>query len=177
MATPGTTSLRLTTGCAAVGLAALVAVVSAARPSDTPGAARALVGTGAVLALAAAVAARLPRAVAAGVALLGTEYAFSLAGRGGVVDFGAPVAAAALFLVAELAFWSAETSGVRTEGAVVGARATRLGVTTVVATAAAVVVVAAATLSGGGNVWLQGTGMVAALGVLAIAIVLTRRVR
>jgi hypothetical protein len=61
-----------------------------------------------VVALTVALVLRFPPAVPLAVALLGAEYVALLGFEGGGIDVRAPLVAAALFAVAELAYWSLE---------------------------------------------------------------------
>ncbi|MGH3103603.1 MAG: hypothetical protein ACRDN6_05845, partial [Gaiellaceae bacterium] len=102
--------------------------------------------------------------------LLAGEYAAGLALRGDdVVDAGAPVYAAGLLLLAELAYWSLELrSPGREETRVVVRRLTALGALAFLSVliGAFVVIVTAAPL-GGGLLW-DAVGVAAAAGTLAI---------
>jgi hypothetical protein len=90
----------------AAGLAAWPALGIAERIGVVWGAAA---GGGLAVALVAGgLLARVPAFVTAGLVLLGAEYGAVLAIESEPLDRGAPVVAAALFLAAELAWWSLE---------------------------------------------------------------------
>jgi hypothetical protein len=91
---------------AATALAAWPVVGVAERSGVVWGAAAC--GSLAVALLATGVLARVPAFATAGLALLGAEYAAVLAIEAEPLDRRAPVVAAALFLTAELAWWSLE---------------------------------------------------------------------
>lgn len=154
--------------------------VLAAYPAAEPARLRELVVASGVLALGLLLAS-LSFGWAAGIAwtlvLLAGEYAGALAANDQtVVDPGAPLYAAGLLLLAELAYWSLELRGRgREEHRVVVRRLTALGALAFgsVVLGAFVVVVTAAPL-GGGLVW-DVIGVGAAAGTLAILARLARR--
>jgi hypothetical protein len=65
----------------------------------------------AAVALSAGLVLRLPLMVPIAVLLLGAEYAALLGFEGEGIDLRAPLVAAALFAIAELAYWSLELRG------------------------------------------------------------------
>jgi hypothetical protein len=102
-----------------------------------------------------------------GFAAFGAEYAVFLRLRGGAVDVRAPLVAAALLVVAELAFESvAPESGARERSLLAAALGT-------VAVGALVLVVAGSERSG---IALEAVGALAAVGVLA-TVVRSARIR
>ena len=149
---------------------------AASEPYEGPVAA---VGGLGVLAALAAVALGWASAIPAALVLLATEYVLGIgAGRGheDVLEPAAPLVAAGLLLVAELAYWSLELRGPgREEPTVLLRRLVALVVVTVLAVAlgAFVVVVTAAPL-GGGLAW-DVVGVAAAAATLAVVAVLARR--
>jgi hypothetical protein len=101
-----------------------------------------------------------------GVAGVGAAYALYLALRDGAVDARAPAVAAALFVVAELGFWSLERSASRSERTVLLRRLAALaGAAVATALAGSLILVVATGASGG--VGLEAAGVAAA--VLAVA--------
>ena len=109
-----------------------------------------------------------------GLACVGGSYAVLLGLRGGAVDAAAPAVAAALFVAAELGFWSLERSPARYERAALARRL--LGIVSgAVATGlvGSLVLVAASGVSGG--VGLEAAGVAAAaLTLAAIAFLASR---
>lgn len=104
-----------------------------------------------------------------GFAAFGAEYAVSLRLRGGGVDAGAPLVAAALLVAAELAFDSVAPEGGARERSLVASELVALLAAAVVtvAVAALVLVVAGSARSG---VALEAVGAVAAVGVVATVV-------
>jgi hypothetical protein len=130
----------------------------------------------AVVALLAALVWRLAAAIPVAIALLASPYVAVLAFEAEGLDTAAPALAGALYLVAELAYWSLELRGPGYEERRVVAR--RLGALGVLAflsvlLGAFVVVLTAAPL-GGGLAW-DAVGVAAAAGTLAIVAWLARR--
>ena len=103
-----------------------------------------------------------------GLALVAASYGVYLGIHNGDVDQWAPAVAAALFVSAEVGFWSLERSPTRSENAVllrrVGALAAGALVTALVATLVLVVATGAS-----GGVGLEAAGVAAA--VLAVAVI------
>jgi hypothetical protein len=174
MAAPRPARVRVATGAAALAVAALTAVVLAVRPSDTPASLRAIAGIGAGAVLLAALAAAAASAVAPALVLLGLEYGLSLIGRGNALDLAAPLVAALLLLVAELAWWSVDAAApIRAEPPVLRGHVARLAALVVGSGVASVVVLMAATVPTPG--WAQPVGMSAALAALIVPIALLGR--
>ena len=125
-------------------------------------------GIGAVggVVIAFAFATRWRSAFPFGLALVGASYGVFLAVRNGTVDRWAPAVAAALFVAAELGYWSLERSPSRSEGAVLLRRAGGvLGAAVVTALVGTLVLVVATGVAGG--IALEAAGVAAA--VLAVA--------
>jgi hypothetical protein len=101
-----------------------------------------------------------------GIALVGASYGVFLAIHNGAVDQWAPAVAAALFVAAELGFWSLERSPSRSEGAVLLRRIAGLATAGVVTALVGSLVLVVATGASGG-VPLEAAGVGAA--VLAVA--------
>jgi hypothetical protein len=101
-----------------------------------------------------------------GIALVGASYGGFLAIRNGAVDRWAPAVAAALFVAAELGYWSLERSPSRSERTVVLRRLAGLVGGTVVTALIGSLVLLIATGAAGG-VLLEAAGVAAA--VLALA--------
>lgn len=104
-----------------------------------------------------------------GIALVGASYGVFLGIHNGPVDQWAPAVAAALFVAAELGFWSLERSPSRSEGAVLLRRVGGLaGAAVVTALIGSLVLVVATGASGGVPLEAAGVGA-AVLAVAAIA--------
>jgi hypothetical protein len=101
-----------------------------------------------------------------GIALVGASYGVFLAIHNGDVDQWAPAVAAALFVAAELGFWSLERSPSRSERAVLLRRVAGLAAAAVVTALVGSLVLVVATGASGG-VPLEAAGVGAA--VLAVA--------
>lgn len=101
-----------------------------------------------------------------GIALVGASYGVFLAIHNGAVDQWAPAVAAALFVAAELGFWSLERSPSRSERAVLLRRVAGLAAAAVVTALVGSLVLVVATGASGG-VPLEAAGVGAA--VLAVA--------
>jgi hypothetical protein len=119
-----------------------------------------------------------PTAVAWALALLASGYALSLSlgPDRATIDAAAPVVAAGLLVVAELAYWSLELRDPgRWEGPLLGRRLAVLGALALVSLALGSVVVVFTTLETGGGVGLTVLGVAAAVATLAILAGLARR--
>jgi hypothetical protein len=101
-----------------------------------------------------------------GIALVGASYGVFLAIHNGAVDQWAPAVAAALFVAAELGFWSLERSPSRSDRAVLLRRVAGLAAAAVVTALVGSLVLVVATGASGG-VPLEAAGVGAA--VLAVA--------
>jgi hypothetical protein len=103
-----------------------------------------------------------------GLALVGASYAVFLAVRNGAVDEWAPAVAAALFLSAELGYWSLQRSPAASEGSVLLRRIAGLVGAAVVTALVGTLVLVVAT-GGSGGVGLEVAGVAAA--ILAVAVI------
>jgi hypothetical protein len=125
--------------------------------------------------LAAAAAWRSAALVPTAVGVLVAEYVLSLYHRPGPVDARAPLFAAGYLLLAELAYWSTEASGlVRDERAVLGERLTVLAALALGAMALGALVLLAAALPIAGPVARLALGITAAIVTVALIASLTR---
>jgi hypothetical protein len=118
---------------------------------------------------------RASTAVAGALVLLGAAYALSAWTHGRAVGGAAAIVAAGVLIAAELAYWSLEHGGVVTEGEVVWRR-----LAAVFGVAAAALVLAsgllvAVELRPGGGAALEAVGVAAAVGVLAVVVLLAHR--
>jgi hypothetical protein len=164
--TRGTSQVRLATAAAALGLAAVLAIVFALGSSDR---AAWLWGFGAVGILATLVAlAGWAGATWWGVVALGAEYAVLHIGRG-AVDVGAAVVATGLLILAELVMWSLDArSRVVNEAEVTERRLIRLGFLSLGTLVLGSSLVAVGTLTRGGAFARTVAGVVCSIGVLAV---------
>jgi hypothetical protein len=126
------------------------------------------VGTAGCVSMAFALATRWRTVFPFGLALVGASYAVFLAVRNGSVDEWAPTVAAALFVAAELGYWSLERSPSRSERAVVVRRLAGLAGAAVVTVLVGSFVLVVATGAAGG-VGLEAAGVAAA--ILAVAFI------
>ena len=110
-----------------------------------------------------------------GLAALGGEYGFLFVAEGGALDELTPVYAGAFVLVAELAFWSIERRvSAWSEPTLVERRLARLAATCLGSAGVAALVIVAAAASSGGGLALEGIGVVAAIGAIALVAVLVQ---
>jgi hypothetical protein len=161
MQAPHRARTRLAAGLGTVALATVLALgpLASTRVPRTP---LAWLGALAVL-LAAAAAWRFASLAGAAVAILALEYGLSLFHQRGPVDARAPLFAAGLLLLVELAYWSTESHRlVRDDRSVITFRL-------------AVLAVLAAELPVAGPVARLALGVVAASTVLALIASLSRR--
>jgi len=173
MQAPDRAHTRLTVGVATVALATVLALVPLVS-TQVPRSPLAWLGALGVL-LAAGAAWRYPSLVGGAVAVLATEYGVSLYHQRELVDARAPLLAAGLLLLAELAFWSAESHGaLRDDRGVVVHRLAVLAVLALAAVALAALVLIAAELPLEGPVARLALGVAAASTVIALIAALSR---
>jgi hypothetical protein len=174
MQAPDRAHTRLAAGVATVALATVLALAPLASTHlpRTP-----LVWLGALAVLLAAGAAwRIVSLAGVAVAILTAEYGLSLYHQHSPVDPRAPLFAAGLLLLVELAYWSAESHRlVRDDRAVLGFRLAVLAVVTLAAIALGALVLLAAELPLAGPVARLALGVAAASTVLALIAALSRR--
>jgi hypothetical protein len=117
-----------------------------------------------------------PSLVTAAIAAAGAAYAVKLSLGPRTVDAWAPLVAAALFVAAEVGFWSIEPSAARPERAVVVRRLVFLAAAafTVALGGSALLY---ATTGASGGIGLESLGVAAAVLALAIVALLARRSR
>jgi hypothetical protein len=164
---------RLSVGIATVALATVLALAPLLS-TQVPRSPLGWLGAVGVL-LAGGAAWRLPSLVGGAVAALASEYGLSLYRQADLVDARAPLFAAGLLLLAELAFWTAESHGVlRDERQVVAHRLAVLAVLALGAVALAALVLIAAELPLEGPVARLALGVVAASMVIALIAALSR---
>jgi hypothetical protein len=119
---------------------------------------------------------RWPAAIGFALVAVGGTYAVLFAAEGARLDRLAPAYAAALLLVAELAFWSIESRiPAWTDPELVIWRLARLALGCAAAAVLGAIVVAdASAANGAGGVLLETIGVAAAIGALVVVIVLLR---
>ena len=123
--------------------------------------------------LASGVVLRWPVLVPAALVALGGGYATLLGLEGGALDERAPLVAAALFVVAELAYWSLELRDAVADEP--GAYARRLALVAALGLGAlAVGAGLLAVVDAGGGIGLEVVGAVAAVAALAIVALAAR---
>jgi hypothetical protein len=120
---------------------------------------------------------RSPYALGLGLAGLGGTYAVLFQAEGTHLDRLAPVYAAGLFLVAELAFWSIESRvPAWSDPDLLLWRLARLALASAGAAVLGAIVVADAAAAGrGGGLVLETLGVAAAIGSLVLVTILLRR--
>jgi hypothetical protein len=174
---PGRANTRLAAGAGTVALAVALALAPLAA-TRAPRAPLAWLGAIAVL-LAAAAAWRIVPLAGVAVAILAAEYGLSLYHQPGPVDTRAPLFAAGLLLLVELAYWSAGESHrlMRDRRDVIGFRLAVLAVLALAAVTLGALVLLAAELPLAGPVARLTLGVAAASTVLALIALLSRRGR
>jgi hypothetical protein len=162
----GTSPVRLATAGAALGLAAVLAIVSAVGSSDR---AAWLWGSGGVGVLATVVAlAGWAGATWWSVVALGAEYTVLQIGRG-AVDVGAAFVATGLLVLAELVMWSLDArSRVVNEAQVTERRLIQLGLLSLGTLVLGSSLVWAGTLARGAAFVRTVAGVVCSIGILAV---------
>lgn len=155
--------------------AAGLALAAALAAGDVPLAAGAIGGSGAVV-LTLGVAGRFGAAVTVGLALLGAGYAVSLIGRD--IAPGAGLVAAALLVVAELAYWSVEpVSPGFSDPIILRRRLALIGALFVGTVLVGTLLLDIASAAVGGDRLLGVAGALAAVALLAVVVSLLHRLR
>ena len=132
------------------------------------------VGAAGVVLVSVALAGRWPSVLPLGLAGVGAAYATYLSLRSGTIDPRAPVVAAALFVAAELAYWSIERQEGRADRAVLVRRIALIGAGALgTAILGSVLLLAAG--GGSGGLALEAVGVVAAIALLAVIAYLAAR--
>jgi hypothetical protein len=172
---PGQRRARVITAASALAAGAILAGAPITA-GGAPALAQAPAGVAGLLVLSCALLGWVP-GIAWSVALLAVDYGLALVGRSGT-DPAAPLEAAGLVLMAELAAWSLECRTRAEDGpAVLSWRLRRLVVLEAVALGAGAVVLAAANLPAHGGTSLGAIGVASAVAVLVPAAVILRRLR
>jgi hypothetical protein len=161
---------RLGAAAAAVGGAGAVAAwLALAAEEGAARTANGLTGGLAVLLLAAGLLPRLTFAIPLAIAFLGFEYALLLLFEDSTLDTRAPFVAAALYAVAELAYFALELrDAVSDEPGTYLRRIGFVATLSLVVVAVGLVILALAEASGRGGALVQLAGAIAAVGALAL---------
>jgi hypothetical protein len=174
MQAPDRAHVRLVVGAATVALATVLALapLASTRVPRTP-----LAWLGAIaVPLAAGAAWRFVSLAGAAVTILAVEYGLSLYHQRGPVDARAPLFAAGLLLLVELASWSVESHRlVRDDRAVLTHRLAVLAVLALATIALGALILLAAELPLAGPIARLALGVAAASTVLALIATLSRR--
>jgi hypothetical protein len=131
-------------------------------------------GAGSAALLVYGLARAAPPAIVAALAGAATSWSLSAWTRGPGAPGGTVLAAAAIFVAAELAYWSLEQVSVPDEAELVARRAAGLAVRGAVALALVSFALAALDLHAGGGVLLEAVGVAATVGFLALVLVLAK---
>ncbi|MGH9063012.1 MAG: hypothetical protein ACRD0L_03395 [Acidimicrobiales bacterium] len=170
---PAGLGLALAAGLAAVSIARAAAPVARATGLMGP-----VVVLGALGVALTALAWRWPGTLGAGLAALVAQYAVLVAARGGPLDAWAPVEAAALVGMAELAAWGGQrraTVPLVEDRRLVWARGVAVLATSLGALGVGALVLAVAGVGGGGTAAWELAGGVAAMTAVAVAVPGLRR--
>jgi hypothetical protein len=166
---------RVMTAAAALAVGLFLAAVPMTAGGDLAPL-QAVAGVAGMAALLACVAG-WPAGIGWSVALLAADYGMTLAGRSRL-DPAAPLEAAGLLLMAELAAWSLECRTRAPDGpGVLAWRLRRLALVEVVALMCGVAVLAVANLPAHGGTTLGAIGVASAVAVLVLAAVVLHRLR
>ena len=150
-----------------------VAIYSAVE-ADRLGLVALALGAGSVGLLAYGLALASPPAIVAALAGAAGSWSVSAWTRGAGAPGGTILAAAGIFVAAELAYWSLEQVAVPDEAELVARRAAGLAVRGAVALALVSFALAALDLHAGGGLVLEAVGVAAAVGLLALVLVLAK---
>lgn len=131
-------------------------------------------GALAVAVLVVGVTLAIPSALASALAGLGAVWTVAAWSRGGDTPDGTIVAAAAIYLAAELGYWSLELAAVPDEPELAARRLAGLAIRAAGALALAALLVAALGLPAGGGLGLEAVGVAAAVGLVALVFALAR---
>ena len=131
-------------------------------------------GAGSVGLLVFGLARARPPAIVAALAGVACSWSMSAWTRGAGAPGGTILAAAGIFVAAELAYWSLEQVSVPDEAELVARRAAGLAVRGAVALALVSFALAALDLHAGGGLLLEAVGVAAAVGLLALVLLLAK---
>jgi hypothetical protein len=133
-----------------------------------------VLGIAAVVLLGGGLAVGSPAAVPCALGGLAAAWSASAWTRGSGAPGGTILAATGIFVTAELAYWSLDQIRVADELELLARRAAGLGLRGASALVVAAVVVAALGLHAGSGLALEAVGVLAAVGLLALVLVLAR---
>jgi hypothetical protein len=131
-------------------------------------------GLAAVAVLGVGLTTAAPGSVLAGLAGLAAAWSVSAWTRGSDAPGGTIFAAAAIFGVAELAYWSLEQVSVSDEPELAARRLAGLAVRVTGALLLGSILLASLGLHAGGGVGLEAVGVAAAVGLLVLVVILAR---
>jgi hypothetical protein len=155
-------------------LAVLGVAVYGALEADRVGLLVLALGAGSAALLVFGLAAVSPSAIVTALAGVAASWSVSAWTRGAGAPGGTILAATGIFVAAELAYWSLEQVSVPDEAELVARRAAGLAVRGAVALALVSFALAALDLHAGGGLVLEAVGVAAAVGLLALVLVLAR---
>ncbi|MFL5970383.1 MAG: hypothetical protein ACJ74L_12360 [Gaiellaceae bacterium] len=170
---PSRARTRLGLAATAV-LAASGVAVYGALAADRAGLLVLALGLGSAALLVFGLAALSPPTIVAALAGVAASWSVSAWTRGAGAPGGTILAAVGIFVAAELAYWSLEQVSVRDEAELVARRAAGLALRAALALALVAFALAALDLRAGGGLLLETVGVAAAVGLLALVLVLAR---
>jgi len=173
--TPARSRTRVVLALASVAAAAAVALYGTFAADRLAWLVLALGLTGAAL-LVYALATLSAGSIVSGLVGVAASWSLSAWTRGTGAPGGTVLAAVGVFVAAELAYWSLEQASVPDEGELVARRAAGLALRGCGALVLVACVLAALGLRPGGGLALETVGIAAAVGLLAIVLVLARAV-
>ena len=132
-------------------------------------------GAAATATLVVAVAVPVPAALVSALVGLGAAWTVAAWSHGEDTPDGTIVAAAAIFVAAELGYWSLELAVVQDEPELAARRLAGLSVRAAAALALSALLLAALGLHAGGGLALEAVGVAAAVGVVALVFALSRQ--
>jgi hypothetical protein len=133
-------------------------------------------GLGGTLLLAYAIAAANPGAIVPAIGGAAAAWSASAWTRGSGAPGGTILAAAGIYVAAELAYWSLDQAAVADERELLARRAAGLAARACAALLVVAVVLAALGLHAHGGLLLESVGVLAAVGLLAVILLLARTV-
>jgi hypothetical protein len=131
-------------------------------------------GAAAVMFLAVGLALALPATVPPALVGLMATWTAAASAHGGEVRRGTAIAAAAIFVTAELAYWSLEQAVVPDEPELAARRLGGLAVRAATALAVGALTLGALSLHAGSGLVLEAVGVAAAVGLLTLVFALAR---
>jgi hypothetical protein len=172
---PPRSRTRLALGAASVAAAAAVAIYGTFAADRLALLVLAL-GLAGTVWLACALVTAAARGIVPGLVGVAASWSLSAWTRGAGAPNGTVLAAVGIFIAAEIAYWSLEQASVSDEGELVARRAAGLALRGSGALVLVACVLAALGLRPGGGLVIETVGVLAAVGLLAIVLVLARAV-